>query len=61
MSGSASGPRGKRRSKFRASTPEQIEAEFDAYLEATGERTSRMVRFSSFVHQARKLEDVIVY
>ena len=47
--------------KFRASTPEQIEAEFDAYLQATGERTNRMVRFSSFVYQARKLEDVIVY
>jgi hypothetical protein len=48
-------------SKFRASTPEQIEAEFDAYLEATGERTNRMVRFSSFVHMARRLDDVIVY
>jgi hypothetical protein len=47
--------------KFRATTPEQIEAEFSAYLHARGERTSRMIRFSSFVHQATKLEDVIAY
>ena len=45
--------------KFRASTPEQIEAELDDYLSATGERTNRMVSFSSFVRQARKLEDVV--
>jgi hypothetical protein len=47
--------------KFRTATPEQIETELSAYLRATGERTNRMVRFSSFVHQANKLEDVIVY
>jgi len=47
--------------KFRASTPEQIEAEFSEYLRTSDERTNRMVSFTSFVHQARKLEDVIVY
>jgi hypothetical protein len=47
--------------KFRASTPEGIEAEFSEYLRAHGERSSHMVSFSSFVRQARKLEDVIVY
>lgn len=47
--------------RFRASTPEQIEAEFSGYLRASGERTNRMVSFSSFVHQANRLEDVIVY
>ena len=46
--------------RFRASTPERIEAEFDAYLSATGERTNRMVKFSSFVWQARKLQDAVV-
>jgi hypothetical protein len=48
-------------SKFRASTPEQIEAEFAAYLSAREERSNRMISFSSFVHQARRLEDVIMY
>jgi hypothetical protein len=47
--------------KFRASTPEQIEAEFSAYLSTRGERTNRMVSFSSFIHQANRLADVIVY
>jgi hypothetical protein len=47
--------------KFRASTPEQIEAEFSAYLCASGERTNRMVSFASFVRQAGKLEDVVEY
>ena len=47
--------------KFRASTLEQIEAEFSEYLRTSGERTNRMVSFTSFIHQARKLEDVIVY
>ena len=47
--------------KFRASTPEQIEAEFDAYVSMTGERTNKMVSFPSFIHQANRLEDVIVY
>jgi hypothetical protein len=47
--------------KFRAVTPEQIEAEFNAYLSAREERTNRMVSFSSFVHQSNRLEDVIVY
>ena len=47
--------------KLRATTPEQIEAEFDAYLCTTGERANRMVVFSSFVRQAGKLDDVIVY
>lgn len=47
--------------KFRASTPEQIEAEFSEYLRASGERTNRMVSFASFIHQARKLEDVVAY
>jgi hypothetical protein len=46
--------------KFRAATPEQIESEFDAYLSARGERTNRMISFSSFIHQARRLEDVIM-
>ena len=46
--------------KFRASTPEQVETAFSEYLSASGERTSRMIRFSSFVHQARKLEDVVL-
>jgi hypothetical protein len=47
--------------KFRASAPEQIEAEFSEYLRTSGERTSRMVSFTSFIHQARKLKDVVVY
>ena len=47
--------------KFRASTPEQIEAEFSEYLRARGERSNRMVSFSSFVRMSRKLEDVISY
>jgi hypothetical protein len=47
--------------KFRATAPEQIEAEFDAYLLAREEKSNRMIRFSSFVHQANRLEDVIVY
>ena len=47
--------------KFRAAAPEQIEAQYNTYVKASGERTNRMVSFSSFVHQARKLEDVIVY
>jgi hypothetical protein len=47
--------------KFRASTQERIEAEFDEYLRTSGERTNRMVSFASFVRQARKLEDVVVY
>lgn len=47
--------------RFRAATPEKIEEEFEAYLSATAERAIRMVRFSSFVHQPGKLEDVIVY
>jgi hypothetical protein len=47
--------------KFRAVAPEQIEAEFAAYLSAREERTNRMISFSSFVHQANRLQDVIVY
>ena len=47
--------------KFRACTPEEIETAFSEYLRTSGERTSRMVSFTSFVHQAHKLEDVIVY
>jgi hypothetical protein len=47
--------------KFRASTLEQIEAELNAYLSASGERTNRMVSFASFVHQANRLEDAIAY
>lgn len=47
--------------KFRASTPEQIDREFSEYLRASGERTNKMVSFSSFVRMSRKLEDVIVY
>lgn len=47
--------------KFRATTPEQVEAEFGEYLRMSGERTNRMVSFSSFVYQARKLEDVVTY
>lgn len=46
--------------KFRAVTPEQIEADFSAHLRATGERTNRMVSFSSFVHQAGRLENAVV-
>jgi hypothetical protein len=46
---------------FRASAPHQIEAEFDEHLRTTGERTNRMVSFTSFVRQARMLEDVIEY
>ena len=46
--------------KCRAVTPEQIEADLIAYLASTGERTNRMIRFSSFVHQARRLADVVV-
>ncbi|MCJ7738437.1 MAG: hypothetical protein MUQ10_14195, partial [Anaerolineae bacterium] len=46
--------------KFRAVTPEQAESDFSAYLQATGARTNRMVRYSSFVHQAARLTDVIV-
>ena len=46
--------------KFRTTTPEQIEVDFSAYLRANGERTNRMVSFSSFVHQAGRLEDVVV-
>jgi hypothetical protein len=48
-------------SSFRAADPEQLDAEFDEYIHTRGERTNRMVRFSSFAHQARRLEDVIVY
>ena len=47
--------------KFRASTPERIEAEFSEYLRTSGERTNRMVSFSSFIYQASRLEEVIVY
>jgi hypothetical protein len=47
--------------KFRASTPEHIEAEFSEYLRASGERTNRMVSFSDFANQANRLEDVIVF
>ena len=46
--------------KFRASTPDQIEAEYSAYLKESGGRSNRMVSFSSFVRQANRLEDVIV-
>jgi len=45
---------------FRSTSPEQIEADFGAYLRASGERTNRMVSFSSFVRQASKLDDVII-
>jgi hypothetical protein len=47
--------------KFRATTPEQIEAEYNAYLLAHELRSNRMVSFPSFVWQANRLEDVIVY
>ena len=47
--------------KFRKATPEQIEAEYNAFLRENGERSNRMVNFPSFVHQAKKLKDVIVY
>jgi len=47
--------------KFRATTPEQIKSEYNTYLQENGERSNRMVNFPSFVHQGRKLEDVIVY
>jgi len=47
--------------RFRASTPEQTEAEFSEYLRTSGERTNRMVSFTSFIHQARKLEGVVEY
>jgi hypothetical protein len=33
--------------KYRAATPEQIEAEHNVYLQTTGERSNRMVSFSS--------------
>ena len=33
---------------------------FCTYLRASGERTNRMVSFSSFVRQASKLDDVII-
>ena len=46
--------------KFRDSTPERIEAELDAHLNATGERTNKMVTFSSLVWQASKLQDVVI-
>ena len=44
---------------FRASTPERIRAEPDAYLAAHGKRTSRMIDYGSFVWQARRLEDMV--
>ena len=47
--------------KFRSTTPEQIENEYNAFLREHGERPNRMVNFPSFVHQARKLENVIIY
>ena len=47
--------------KFRATTVEQIEAEYNAFLKENGIKTNRMVSFPSFVHQAKKLKDVIVY
>ena len=47
--------------KFRATTPEQIEAEYKAYLLANKLRGNKMVSFASFVWQANRLEDVIVY
>jgi hypothetical protein len=46
--------------KFRAVTEAQIEADFSAYLQETGQRTNRMVSFSSFVRQANQLEDGVV-
>ena len=46
---------------FRASTPERIRQDLEAYLLARDERTSRMIDYGSFVHQARRLEDVIEY
>jgi hypothetical protein len=46
--------------KFRATTPEQIEAEYNAYLLAHELRGNKMVSFSSFAWQANRLEDVIV-
>lgn len=47
--------------KLRASSPEQIEAEFAVHLSAREERSNRMISFSSFVWQANRLEDIIVY
>ena len=47
--------------KFRAVTEAQIEADFSAYLQETGQRTNRMTSFSSFVRQAWRLEDVVVF
>ena len=44
---------------FRASTPERIREELNAYLAAHGERTSRMIDYASCVQQARRLADVI--
>jgi hypothetical protein len=35
---------------FRATTAERIEAEFDTFLETSGERANRMVSFTSFIH-----------
>ena len=46
---------------FRSSTPERIWAELDKCLAAHGERTSRMIDYASFVHQSRRLKDVIGY
>jgi hypothetical protein len=45
--------------KFRAVTEEQIEADFSAYMLESGHRTNSMVSFSSFVRQARRLEDLV--
>ena len=47
--------------KFRSTTPERIEAEYNTFLLNNGERSNRMVNFPSFVHQARKLEDVVIF
>jgi hypothetical protein len=47
--------------KFRNASPEGIEAEYIGFLQKHGEHSNRMVNFPSFVHQARKLADVIEY
>jgi hypothetical protein len=48
------------REEFRAATPRQMEAEFSQYIRTSGERTNRMVSFTSLIHQTRRLEDAVI-
>lgn len=46
--------------KFRTTTHEKIKIDYNTFLREHGERSNRMVDFPSFVHQARRLNEVIV-